>query len=66
LPPGINRVISTHKRKEITLFEKLGNPESIEEYIEVNPNKQYLSNTDLHFDYEDLALQEEEESKNPK
>mmetsp|Transcript_5000 Transcript_5000/g.3635 ORF Transcript_5000/g.3635 Transcript_5000/m.3635 type:complete len:160 (+) Transcript_5000:316-795(+) len=47
LPAGVNRIVSTIKRKEVALMETYGHVECIEEYVEVKPNKQYLSNTDL-------------------
>lgn len=34
LPQGVNRLISTHGKKEITIYESLGSCESVEEYVE--------------------------------
>jgi hypothetical protein len=38
LPPNINRIINTHGKKEIVVYESLTSLESIEEYVEVTAN----------------------------
>ncbi len=48
LPPSINRIVSTHKKKEISVMDKFADPETIEDYVEVKASKQYLSNADLN------------------
>jgi hypothetical protein len=39
IPPNVNRIVNTHKKKEVTVFDKLSDPESIEEYVEVKCTK---------------------------
>jgi len=39
LPPNINRIINTHGKKEVAVYESLTSLESIEEYVEVTTNK---------------------------
>ena len=47
LPPGINRVVNTHGKKEVALTEALGSLESVEEYVEVTRGKKFMSSSDL-------------------
>jgi len=48
LPSGINRLIDTHGKKAITIYESLDNLESVEEYVEVhNEKKKFMSSSDL-------------------
>jgi hypothetical protein len=39
LPEGINRVVDTHGKKEIQIFDAFEELETIEEYVEVHPDK---------------------------
>lgn len=46
LPPNINRIINTHGKKEIVVYESLTSLESIEEYVEVTAGKTFMSSSD--------------------
>jgi len=48
LPPNINRIINTHGKKEVVVYESLTSLESIEEYVEVTANnkKMFMSSSD--------------------
>lgn len=57
LPEGVNRLVDTHSKKEITLIEKMDDQESIEEYAEVvfthqphHDKKRFMSSNDLEDD----------------
>lgn len=41
LPTNINRLVNTHGKKEITIYEQMGSVESIEEYVEVQGLKRF-------------------------
>lgn len=44
LPVGINRIFNTQDKKEIVVFEEMGNHETTEEYVEVKKTtKKYKS-----------------------
>lgn len=48
LPEGINRLIDTHGKKEITIFESMDELESAEEFVEVHPDKKrFMSTSDF-------------------
>lgn len=50
LPSGVNRLISTHGKKEITIYESLNSQESVEEYVEAatgGERKLFMSSNDL-------------------
>ncbi len=50
LPPGINRLVSTSGKKEITIYEALGSQETVEEYVEAaagTERKLFMSSNDL-------------------
>ena len=47
LGENVNRILSTHKKKDIGVWDIYSNPESMEEYVKVTNKKQYLSNGDL-------------------
>ena len=46
LPLGINRLVDTHGKKEITISEALGSLESVEEYVEVQSDKKRFMSSD--------------------
>eukprot|EP00347_Sterkiella_histriomuscorum_P002755 403366928 len=46
LPPNVNRIVNTHGKKEVVLYESLQSLESIEEYVEVNQVKHFMSSSD--------------------
>lgn len=50
LPQGINRLVSTQGKKEITIYEALGSQEIVEEYVEAaagGERKLFMSSNDL-------------------
>jgi len=47
LPPGINRIVNTHGKKEVIVNESVGSLECIEEYVEVTHGKKFMSSSDL-------------------
>jgi hypothetical protein len=51
LPAGINRLVDTHGKKEITIYDKMDDLEQTEEYVEVqNDKKRFGSDVD-HGDF---------------
>ena len=60
LPQGINRLVSTHGKKEITIYEALGSQDIVEEYVEAaagGDRKLFMSSNDL---FEQAAKQPSE------
>ena len=50
LPQGVNRLVSTQGKKEITIYESLGSQEIVEEYVEAaaaGERKLFMSSNDL-------------------
>ena len=51
LPPTINRIVDTHRKKEISIYDQMGSSETVEEYVEVQTVKRFKS-TQLMEDYD--------------
>jgi hypothetical protein len=74
LPPGINRLISTHGKKELVISEEINNTQSVEEYVEiittiphVNPNfdgDNHFNLQNQHQSIESLHIFKEDELDN--
>jgi hypothetical protein len=76
LPPGINRLISTHGKKELVISEEINNTQSVEEYVEIitaiphtNPNFEgdtqfYANPLNQHQSIDSLHIFKEDELDN--
>lgn len=57
LPPSINRIVNTHGKKEIILYEEMDNIESFEEYVEVQCFKRFKSTSEMKDELEEMLAQ---------